>query len=406
LDTLLTELVARVEMLTRRVEALSTIELNGREAGLADDFDQYGRDQIVNQMHLGLSFLSVLKGDSLADSQLYGYGPDVVIDTAHYLQGAGAILYDAVNDFAYRELTPDLDFTSALQFQSTDFIACAVYCTTSATVRFLFEQVEYNSSQYSADCVAGWNYIAFKRSLATGSVNWVHINNIDLKTTALSGQAWIDDVRIVRADPNDTESFNDTGREWDFDGGIWHIYDDVPDVPYALGQIDVRSAGTRGVALKVAPTATNYFEAGVYAREDGAVGLLAFASDGDNGYEIKVDTAGNTLKLLRWIGGSSSELASVAYTSAPNTRYRLGMERTTDGYLKGHISSVGGPLFTAEHLWLYVADSTYTFGKLGVVSYGVNSRFFQVRAGAFARALVASYADEADTLDGLHASEI
>ena len=234
--------------------------------------------------------------------------------------------------------------------------------------------------------------------------DWSDVRQISVSGLSDVDDVWIDDVRISKADPDDSTAFNDTGTAWDFSGGQWHIYQDLIGIaPYSLGQISTVSPGTRDTALRVMPlyVCSNHFAAGIYLRDDGAASLLAYAQDKDNTYEVKLDSSANTVKLLRWISGSSTELASVSTTIDSGYGYVVGVTRSGD-YIDVYLTGGSLRVFTSPTLIMHVLDTTYLAGRIGLASYDVGSRFFQVRAGSPEHALTAEYAFATDPQGHIH----
>jgi hypothetical protein len=161
---------------------------------------------------------------------------------------------------------------------------------------------------------------------------------------------YLDDFRIAKADPDAASTFNDTGAAWDFSSGVWHVYADLSGIPYSLGQIE--QGGQRSTAIKQGNhIATNYFSGGLYLRAAGQAGLLAFATDEDNAYEIKIDSDANTVTLIRWTAGNSYTLHTTSEPIDVDTAYLVGLER--DGqYLRIYckaLTQTVDPLFSTTH---------------------------------------------------------
>jgi hypothetical protein len=380
------------------------------ENTIRDDFDLFGGDVPLQGGNAGLYWLSLI----LAEGGAGESGTWVTFDGTHIAQGAAAympIVSAPIGEtgHAIKTFTPNADFTQEGRFTDDDYLTFWTY--SSAGLTFDVVIVFYDGAgvwgTYQVEVSDGQASFQFKRAdvVEQPGFDWSDVDRIDIQfdTSFSANSFWLDDVRISKADPDDATTYNDTGPAWDFAGGTWHIYQDLSEVLYALGQIDTR-ATTRKTAIRAGEyCAANHFAAGVYLRDAGAGGLLAFAVDGDNGYEIKIDSAANTVVLLRWDDGSSTSLGSVTHTIDPLVRYRLGVMRR-GGYLAVYLSDDDTAVFRDSNLVMYVEDDTYLSGRIGLVSYGVNSRFFHVRAGSPEHALSAEFAHDADTLDGYHAS--
>jgi hypothetical protein len=376
---------------------------------ISENFDSYGGDQAAQNANAALNWLSIAEADGDPDEYL----SNATLDSTHITQGNTAALGAAGTSTNSLTKNPDdgLDLSNDNRFTNSDYIVVSVYCA-NADQDFSLAIVDIGAHlRFSTinDLPAGWNYLKIKRSdlSGTGDFDWsqvaVGFSRQQSGGSPGTGSVWIDDIRISKADPDDATTFNDTGSAWDFSAGTWHIYQDVPGL-YALGQIDTL-ATTRKVGIKTGSYAvSNHIATGLLLREDGAAGMLAMAVDASNGYEIKLDTAGDTAKLLKWVSGTSSELASVSISLAPNTRYYVGLKRSGD-YLFAFLGTTPGNVFSAPNLFAFVNDTTYLQGKVGVTSYGVNSRFFQLRAGSPEHALTAEYAFTTDPLGHIHATD-
>ena len=384
------------------VGGASSARLDRRLDTLRDDFDEYGGTELAQSGSSGLNWLAF-------DLQP-GTG---VLDTTHFVEGIDSVLLDNTLDAeAEAIISPAVDMGGDGRWTADDFICMYAWNQMSDP----YFKIEDSGSGY-AKVVWTFTYgedtfIAVKRSeFVEYGINWAAVDRVAVGAPGIDvigDPGWFDDLRIVKADPDDPTTFNDTGRAWDFFGaGVWHIYQDVTDIPFALGQIKT-DAGTRYVALRAGEyVAENHFACGLLARAAGVVGLIAFAADKDNCYEIRLDTATNTVKLYKRVAGTDTLLDTATKTIDTDINYTVGIKR--DGnYLSVYVSAVGvdDPVFTGTALLLFVDDDTFMGGKIGVVSYGINSRFFQVRAGSPEHALTAEYAYESDRLDGYDASDL
>lgn len=374
---------------------------------IQDNFDTYGGDVIAQGGSEALYWLSLIEAEGDTDEVFFSavHGE---LDAHFAVQGNTSALFDSFGNNLHKAGVFDL--TSEGRFTAGDYVVWSMYAanTTIRTIGVYFADGAGKNAGYNTELsTAGWHYFAVKRSDFSVDAGFAWSNVVQIRgiVQASANEINFDDLRMVKADPDDAATFNDTGAAWDFNGGVWHIYQDVPQVPFALGQIDTVNSSTRRVALRAgAYVASNHFAAGVLLRNDGSVGLLGYAADAGNGYEVRLNSASDLLELVKWVNGTSTTLAVVDYNGSLNTRYTLGLMRTPT-HVKVYISDGSAPIFSAATLKMSVADTTYYQGKLGVVSYGINSRFFQVRAGSPEHALFAEYAAAADTLDGLHAAD-
>jgi hypothetical protein len=483
---------------------------------LVENFDTYGGYEIEQGGSEGLCWLSLIEADGDVSETLVN---SAVLSPVGIVQGVTSVCLGAGDSIERHGV---FDLTADGRITADDYICLTAWLSGAPSgdqvIQVAFADAVARTELFSFVPVAGWNYVVVKRSslVHTSGFNWAGVRSIFMNTAGTGVTAvYLDDLRIVKADPDDATTFNDTGRAWDFGGssplvfdsevsdplnlisgydgvtgvaltnsdsgvlyfqimqdaytvwyakffrdaactqfvgyagglivsgtaaihpmngsglggtldvivgtvvnvpivaswsmmlGVWHIYQDVVNVLDALGQIR-STASARYTALRTGDAAlSNHFAAGVLLRAAGACGLLAFAIDGDNCYEIKIDSAASTVSLIAWVAGVATVLGAAAATFALNTAYYIGLLR--DGPLLWVCVSESGDafsLFSAAARKLLISDSTYLIGRLGLVSYGVNSRFFHVRAGSPEHTVSAEFAFNADLLDGHHASEL
>lgn len=490
-------------------------------ATLLENFDTYGGYEVEQGGSEGLCWLSLIEAEGAVDETLVN---SAALSGTGAVQGVTAVCLGA-GDFIERDGVFDL--TADGRITADDYICLSAHLVGEPSVNQIIQVAFVDDAArvelFSFTPFSGWNRLVVKRSALshTPGFDWSDVRSIFMNTAGTGVVVvYLDDLRIVKADPDDAATFNDTGRAWDFGGdaplafdsevsdpldfvggytgltgvalansdqgvlylsiasttvmgvpassvliyrearrfaadlvgqgtsspggsggiapitplggsalggtliltepetplsgeasavwvvpaGIWHIYQDVANVLDTLGQ--VRSvADARYTALRTGDAAlSNHFAAGVLLREAGACGLLAFCIDGDNCYEVKIDSVAGMVSLIAWVAGAATVLGAASTAFALNTAYYIGLLR--DGPLLW--VCVGGSgdafsLFSAAARKLLVSDSTYLIGRLGLVSYGVNSRFFHVRAGSPEHALSAEFAFNADLLDGYHA---
>jgi hypothetical protein len=175
--------------------------------------------------------------------------------------------------------------------------------------------------------------------------------------------------------------------DWEFTSGTWSVQTDLSttdlDIAHALAQTSTTAARTAAVR-QGNYSAANWFSAGIYLTEAGCAGLLAFAVDYRNGYEIKIDSAANTVTLIRWIDGNPYTLATDSQTIDITTGYFIALHRHGK-YLRAYCSSHDNyrlcRIFSAANLAANEIDTTFLEGRIGCVSYGARVRFFTLRAG-------------------------
>jgi RHS repeat-associated protein len=292
------------------------------------------------------------------------------------------------------------DYTAEGRFTADDFVYVAVYIEDhtemdSIAVYFLNALPENDGYNYYWDeeggtsFVTGWNYLWAKKSAfqQVGSGDWSTITDLIIGLGQDVGDspiyATFDDLRIVRADPDDSTVGNDTGSAWDFPSGQWHVYDDTGS--YSLGQIDAQ-AGVEKVALvHEEPEADVEYRAAVQAkRDDGLVGLTFRMGDGsegsEDGYAFLLDTASDQLALRSYVGGTPTDVTStVSFSGAvTDTWYYLGV-RTEGDRIRAYASSITSTnLFTDTNLQFDVTDATHTSGRAGLMTIGTLGRFDDV----------------------------
>lgn len=263
-------------------------------------------------------------------------------DTVHYVEGSQGWKGIVSNEIAMSCQFVSLDLEIEGRFTDDDFVYVAFYTpdtpgpTKITSIRIRFQTSTGNSYDFSKDydsLSAGWNYLKWLKSDAgeVGSPDWSNITLICVLFYCLYGssEGTFDDLRIVRADPDDATKGNDTGDVWDFMLDRWHIYE-LDSTDKTLGCLD-NTAGLEQVALIYEEPPTNIkFLAQVRAkRDDGEVGLV-FRGGGAAGSEemaaFFVDTTNDQLELRKWTAGSPSDIASaVSQTVAPDTDYWLGV---------------------------------------------------------------------------------
>lgn len=276
--------------------------------------------------------------------------------------------------------------------------------------------------------VAGGQYeVKVKKSdfgVIAGSPTWASITGVQL--ISMSGLLYVDDFRIVKADPDNLDDYNDTGRAWDkavstgSDLGQWHIYpgnrSGEPGKPFAYGQIKTAASPDRWyLSHKPVDTdiAVGTIQAGLFHKENGKSGLAFFVQDVSPDqwtmYAIEADNVGDTIKLVRWMEGTRTELGSASFPFISAAGGAAGQiiwvgadfsEYDTDaGRIKVYASTSEGNLIQAGNLKISVQDTAVgSGGTVGLLSNQANVRFMNFTAGSPAHAEVA---DVALALDGV-----
>ena len=276
---------------------------------------------------------------------------------------------------------------------------------------------------------AGLNFIQFKLLDYSGwqTLNLSNITSIwfELKvgttgSSVLNLDATFDDFRIVKADPEDTDTYNDTCNVWDksastgSDFGVWHIYEGnrigEPNKPFSYGQ--VKAVATPALwYLSHKPMGSSVVagtvQAGVYFKGVNGKAGLAFFIKGVTPsnwsmYAVEADSSADTIKLVKWANGIRTELGSASFAFAPNQALWLGADfrefSIDNGRIKVFASLSEGNLIRAANIKISLKDTSLNAGgSVGVMSYQANVRFSNFIAGSPAHAEVA---DVANALDG------
>ena len=375
-----------------------------RTTTIADDFDTYGGDAIAPAGSDTLFWLALIRGEG--DPAESGGIYPLLLDNAHVIEGDNAIKLpgEGYSRWYFKTYTPAADLTADGRFTAADYLCLSVYSDIAEQIYIIFRDTALRYAIYIASLSIGWNYLAVKRSSFTipAGFDWTQIELFGTNNAApYAADTWHDDMRIVTADPDDAARCNDTGGTWQFDGGVWHIYQDSHAAAYALGQIDTTDTA-RSTAIRQGDyTASNHFSGGVYLREVGSAGLLAFVIDAGNCYEVKLDADAGTLSLIRWMDGNPYTLVVEILTVDPDVSYLVGLQREGES-LRVYCAPPGQSVFAAASLVATASDATYSQGHIGFAAYGINTRYFSVRAGANAR-YAAEYTDRTDALGHLHA---
>lgn len=328
-------------------------------------------------------------------------------------------------------LSTPIDFTAESRFTDDDYFVMAVYMPATIANKRLsvilkdVEELSYYKARWDTDgMVVGWNYLKAKRSdwqiFEYGGSGWAAIGQISVASYdpakgALTLDIFVDDLRIVKADPNDATTYNDTGGAWEpmeavgsNPAGEWHIYpgnrSGEPAKPFSLGHLN-NSAHWRGAYLANSDIYTGTVQTGYYRKAGDLIGLGWFISDTTAGswdmYSVSMNRF--TVHLRRWTNGAAASLVIVNRTETFNTPYWIGVDlrefQSDPGRIKVYVSSVEGNLIQASNLVISYKDTSPLTpgGKVGVVTYRTNARFFDFTAGSPAHAEVA---DVARALDG------
>jgi len=352
---------------------------------LDDDFGSY-------QANLWLP-IAQMESDEGWDYSSPNAGPQ----TSTYVEGdqARQLTFDSTSQF-YDQWYEDgrvLDLSNDGRFTDDDYICIAFWADTHIEdIRIEYRDggdfFYYEWSSLSA----GWNYVCVKRDdlLSSGSPSWGHIDSLNYNGTLAgwygSNEYLIADYwRVEKADPDDATCPNATGDVWDFqpDTGVWAV---TPDETLACLDIE---AGVEKVALLDQSIPDNIrLRARVCAKRDaGYVGVLWRAADGsltegnEIGYVVVLDITNDLVRVRRYSGSSVSVtlLDSEEMTLAVDTWYVIGVLARWDTHYI-YVAAVAdltddADVFDPAHLQLTISDSTYSSGKIGLISVSTLGRF-------------------------------
>jgi hypothetical protein len=397
-----------------------------------DKFDGYGG--LVSSPLESLYWLRVTEFSYLESwaAELY-----TSYDSTHGVDGHGGmrIAPGGITGWIAKEVS--LDFSQEGRFTDDDYVSIALFVSGNPanlnTVEIDFASdsgFQHNYGKNMASGLAtGWNFVKVKKSEfgVLGSPDWSSIVRIRALVTLKNPDATyvtFDDWRVVKADPDDPTTSNDTGSAWDYaastgtDKGEWHIYegqrDSEPGKPFSYGQIKHVASPTQWYA-SYKPTlniVTGTIQTGVFHRENGKSGLAFFvkdtAPDQWTMYAVEADNVADTVKLVKWVDGRRTELGSAnfAFISAAGGGYGqtvwIGADfsqyDSDSGRIKVYASINEGNLIQAGNLKISLQDTEVgSGGTMALLSNQLNVRFVNLTAGSPAHADVA---DVAKALDG------
>jgi microcystin-dependent protein len=352
--------------------------------------------------------------------------------------------------FAYQWASA-IDLSGEQRFNDDDYLVVTLYVSSNLLGRLpaaaVVGNIGFATSGYgqridyylSTPPAGGWqlntgyNHIFIKKSTAAnyGTFDWAHVVyfsvsvGVDGYPLQAGDYVIVDDIRMVKADPDDSATYNDTGLAWDqavstgSETGTWHVYAgnvvSEPAKPFSYGQIKTSASPDRWylshkpVGLEIAVGA---IQAGLFHKENGKSGLAFFAQDVSPDhwtmYAIEADNVGDTIKLVKWVDGTRTELGSASFPFISAAGGVAGQtvwvgadfsQYDSDaGRIKVYASTSEGNLIQAGNLKLSVQDTEVgSGGTVGVLSNQANVRFMNFTAGSPAHAEVA---DVAKALDG------
>jgi hypothetical protein len=284
---------------------------------------------------------------------------------------------------------------------------------------------------FSWALAAGWNHLKAKRgdASATGSPDWASIVALTAEIEDSGYAATLDHLWISKADPDYPDTYNDTGKVWDFlplqgSGSEWHVLPGKragmpPAHDYVLAQLfsattpanwllgwHTQADITAGVAI-----------AGAWLRSAGQVALAFCIQDPSVAtrtlYAVEADTDADEVRLVAHVAGERTVIKAVSFACAPGEEIWLGADFRNATRINVYAAKVQGNLIQAANLVISEVDSSILRGgAIGLMALECVAYFFAVRGGSprhvdksewaalSERALIADLATEAD-----HAAE-
>ncbi|MCK6625504.1 MAG: hypothetical protein L6R45_10050 [Anaerolineae bacterium] len=336
----------------------------------------------------------------------------------------------------YFHPTGGWDYSQDGRFGNDDYVMMAVYVSDATTLTYVELSFDVGADgglkkQWNSGFVTGWNYLRAKKSEFTpwgDPVAWSYIGNLTLRaqfnTATGSPYVDVDDLRIVKAHPDDPNRTSDVGKAWEFaastgsDVGQWHIYtgnrSGEPGKPFSLGQINhITSPTAWYLAHKPSGTVDIWkgtIQAGIQHKYNGKSGLAFYIKNTTPGqwtmYAVEADNVADTVTLVKWVNGIRTVLGTGTLTPfiSGNTATPVWIgadfrEYDSDGgRIKVFASTTEGNLMQAAGMRITVQDTELgSGGNVGLLSNQTNGRFINFTAGSPAHAEVA---DVAKSLDG------
>ncbi len=396
---------------------------------IQDRFDGYGGSSFSP-----LNSLWWLGWDSMESSAGYLAFMYTDVTPLHSVYGANSFkMYPDHTDLGSSVYwKQNINLESEGRFNDDDYLCLYLYAENLSSSGSFEIEINIASTPTDALCTykktisaLGNNFIRWKRSeydSMQGGFDWATVIGYIIVSYGLGPTDqvfYIDDLRIVKADPADAATYNDTGNAWDkaastgSDVGEWHIYagnrTGEPSKPFSYGQIKTGAAVWYLSYKPLATTSiiTGTVQAGIFLRESAAkAGLAFYVQDVTAGswdmYAVEVDSSAQPLKLVKWVAGVRTEIGSAAFAGAAGKILWVGVDfrefNSDGGRLKVFASLTEGNVIQAANLKISVQDISLTAGgSVGVLSYQANARFVDFTAGSPAHAEVA---DLAKMLDG------
>lgn len=399
--------------------ALSAISNTGQESAKTDwyycvvstfydDFSDYGGDEssdLESLWWLQVAQFTLAEGWDASNISSTFIEGDTSMNTGDYALGTG---YPVMVEYI-------IDLSVEGRFGNSDYVLFSVYRAAGqpdALFRIYISSDAYipswlpgNSYYYDiagASIALGWNLFKIKKSdfAQFGTPNWANIQMIGFEPqihNPADGTGWIiDDLRIVKADPDDATIHNDTGTRWNFNDGTWHIYPGnrpgEPAYGYSLGQIELAGTDDFLAEPQYIELTNGRLSAGMYLKGSNGRAGLAFRIEDDtlsseDMLAVEIDSSTDTLYLVRYEAGSKTTLASASFTAAPDNMVWLGIDFRDvehENRIKVYASSDPSLLFRSPALQIsHITTAAWPDGYgVGLVAHQCNVRFVEFRAGS------------------------
>jgi microcystin-dependent protein len=398
------------------------------EFPIEDKFDTYARSDFVDVESLYAMPIFGFEPEELA-SYSWAMGPGCGGSTAHFVEGIQGLKLTSGNEVEL-SLLPVWNLDVG-RFGPDDYVTLDVY-TAGETTLYMYLKTHYlpiDNYNYSWVLSAGWNHLKVKKSDfdVMGSPDWSYIQYFLLGCSNSGNDVYIDNLRIAKADPDNPDTYNETGIIWDFlppqgNGSEWHVIagkkGGEPNRDCALAQIKTAASPADWFLAwnTLADVSSGVGIAGTYLKSDGVVAFAFCIADPAVAtrtlYAIELDTAANAINLVRWVDGVRTLIATKAFTANPGVEYWIGadwrdLDNPGENRIKVYASSVEGNLIQAANLLISATDGNIARGgPVGVMSKEANARFFYVRAGSPQHAMSSEFAFRAAVADEAdHAAE-
>lgn len=412
-----------------------------RNDTVQDWFDGYGGDT-ANDLE-GLNYLRLVTFDDETQWQYYRYSTSILrIESGSRALVGNKYLYysSSTNQYASNAMCTfpaPIDLSLNSRFLSSDQVRMSIFAT-GPSPSFLIGVGFWFVSGYAylSQSFSGAGYHTFSRSRSdqdghSGTVDWSSVLGVqfNISNGGTPVELVIDDLRLTKvfgewSYPNDTANlwkvYIGALNEYLIKKGDWRVFPGnrtgEPNKPFSYGHVEYTSSPSRwNLSYRPLETTlifTGTVQVGIFLKElNGKAGIAfyiqnveAWPDENWTMYAVELDTAADTVTLVKWIAGTRTALGSAAFTCAPNQIVWLGadfrdfMSSDDTGRIKVFASLSEGVIISAENLKISLNDTSLSAGgSVGLLSYQANCRFVNFTAGSPAHAEVA---DIAKALDG------